>query len=125
MNRFRRQGTAWLATLAIALYALWPLVSQAKPRTAGPLVPVCTVEGVTHYIELPAGKSPLDEKSKAQHEHCSFCFSGGDRAALASEPDATPLAETSADAGPLTAEPLAVRPRSFAPGNPRAPPAAS
>ena len=72
--RVRRIGT-WLATLAIALHAAWPLIANAKPKSAH-LVPLCTVEGVTHYIEVPGGTTPLDESANAHHDHCSFCFLG-------------------------------------------------
>jgi hypothetical protein len=67
----RRIGS-WIAILAMALNALWPLIAQAKPRSVA-LVPVCTVAGETHYLELPAGKTPLEQKSTAQGEHCSYC----------------------------------------------------
>lgn len=67
----RRIGS-WIAIVAMALNALWPLISQAKPRSVT-LVPVCTVAGETHYLELPAGKTPLEQKSSAQGEHCSYC----------------------------------------------------
>ena len=59
----------WLAILAMALNALWPLIAQAKPVN---LVPVCTVGGVTHYVEVPGAPAPAD----SQHDHCSFCFTG-------------------------------------------------
>src|SRR3981081_2281638 len=72
----------WLAVLAMALNTLWPLLAQAKPRSVT-LAPVCTVQGVTHYVELPGGHSPLEQKSSAQHEHCSYCSFGGERVALA------------------------------------------
>jgi hypothetical protein len=64
-----RKLASWLAILAMALQALWPLLAQAKPAT---LVPVCTVGGVTHYVEVPGAPAPAD----SQHEHCSFCFAG-------------------------------------------------
>jgi DUF2946 family protein len=70
----RRLGT-WLAILAITLQAAWPLLVNAKPR-AITLVPLCTVDGVTHYLEVPTGDSPLEKSSKAHHEHCGFCFLG-------------------------------------------------
>src|ERR1700682_2347316 len=73
---------AYLAALAMALNALWPLIAQAKPRSVT-LMPVCTVQGVTHYIELPGGNSPLEQQSSAQHEHCSYCSFGAERVALA------------------------------------------
>jgi hypothetical protein len=53
----------------MALNALWPLIAQARPTT---LVPVCTVGGATHYVEVPGGTTPVD----SQHEHCTFCFAG-------------------------------------------------
>lgn len=64
-----RKLTSWLAILAMALNALWPLIAQAKPPL---LVPVCTVGGTTHYVEIPGGTTPVD----SQHEHCTFCFAG-------------------------------------------------
>jgi len=84
----------WLAALAIALHALWPLIANARPKSVA-LVPVCTVEGVTHYIEIPGGKSPLDESSSAHHEHCSFCFLG-ERPALPSQFEFLPVPDAGA-----------------------------
>jgi hypothetical protein len=60
---------AWLAIAAMALNALWPLIAQARPAN---LVPLCTVGGVTHYVEVPGAPSPADSHG----EHCSFCFVG-------------------------------------------------
>jgi hypothetical protein len=73
--RSARPFAAWLAILAIALQALWPLLAQAKPKSVV-LVPVCTVQGVTHYLELPAGSAPVEQKAASQHDHCSFCSAG-------------------------------------------------
>jgi len=70
----RRLGH-WLAIVAIALHAAWPLLANARPKSVH-LVPLCTVDGVTHYTELPGGKSPLDESANTHREHCSFCFLG-------------------------------------------------
>src|SRR5260370_34880701 len=67
----RRLGN-WLAILAITLNAAWPLIAHAKPKSVH-LVPLCTVEGVTHYIEVPGGTTPLDESANAHHDHCAFC----------------------------------------------------
>src|SRR5436190_9610323 len=68
----RPVGT-WFAILAIALQAAWPLIAAAKPRSVA-LVPLCTVDGVTHYLEVPTGKTPLD--GAAHQDHCAFCFLG-------------------------------------------------
>lgn len=73
----------WLAVLAIALQAAWPLIAAATLRSVE-LVPVCTVEGVTHYVEIPTGKSPVDG---VHGQHCVFCTLGVG-VALASQPDA-------------------------------------
>jgi hypothetical protein len=62
-----RKTASWLAILAMALNALWPLIAQARPTT---LVPVCTVGEVTHFIEVPLGGDATG------HEHCAFCFAG-------------------------------------------------
>ncbi|HWA39725.1 MAG TPA: DUF2946 family protein [Burkholderiales bacterium] len=72
----RLHGVArWLPILAIALQALWPLLAQAKPRSVA-LVPICTVGGETHYLELETGGPAPHE------EHCKACPVGA--AALAS-----------------------------------------
>ena len=71
-----RKLGSWLAVLALALQASWPLLVAAKPRTVT-LVPLCTVDGVTHYLEVPTGDTPAG----AAHQHCSFCFLGGTAAA--------------------------------------------
>jgi hypothetical protein len=89
----RRLGH-WLAILAIALHAAWPLLANAKPKSVH-LVPLCTVEGITHYLEVPGGKSPLDESSTAHHEHCSFCSLGAH--ALAHSPALPHLLEPIAE----------------------------
>ena len=68
----RKLGT-WLAILAIAQQAAWPLLAAAKPRAVA-LVPLCTVDGVTHYLEVPTGKTPLDDR--VHREHCVFCTLG-------------------------------------------------
>src|SRR5439155_9866202 len=57
----RKIGT-WLAVLAIALHALWPLLANARPTSVN-LVPICTVEGITHYLDVPRGKSALDDSA--------------------------------------------------------------
>jgi hypothetical protein len=125
MSRSRTRITVWLAALAMALHALWPLLAQARPHAAGTLVPVCTVEGTTHYIELPAGKTPLDEQSSARHDHCAFCFFGSDRVAPPAQFQAVAPAAGEAGSPPPQAEPFTARTRSLSPGNPRAPPNAS
>ena len=95
MNRSFRSLAAWLALLGLVLHALWPLIAQARPKNVL-LVPVCTVEGVTHYMELPGGRTPLDDSAARHQEHCSYC-SFGDRAALTQTARAPALLESSAE----------------------------
>jgi hypothetical protein len=106
---------AWLAILAMSLNALWPLIAQAKP-SAVTLVPVCTVGGETHYVEVETGKPGAD----AVHlEHCQLCPLGV--AALPSGSDGLVLTRQFTPAFPdEKIELLAIRP--LLDGRPRAPP---
>jgi hypothetical protein len=121
--RHRRPAAVYVAILAIALQALWPLLAQAKPKNVV-LVPVCTVQGVTHYIELPSGNAPVEQHAASQHDHCSFCSFGGDRAALASflQVVVSPKIEENAPRHVAVAELRSEKPYS---ARPRAPPAVS
>jgi hypothetical protein len=69
-----RKLATWLGVAAIALQIALPLLAGALPRSVA-LVPLCTVDGVTHYVEVPTGKSPVDESSHAGH--CPLCCLGG------------------------------------------------
>jgi len=125
MPLYRNRVAALLALLAMALSALWPLISQAKPRVPGAQVPVCTIEGITHYIELPATDPPVEQRSAAHHDHCKMCVFGAERLA------ALPLAAASIEpgAGREAVQPSFHAAKSLSsfhpPAQPRAPPAAS
>jgi hypothetical protein len=124
MSSKPRTLAAWLAILAMALQALWPLVAQAKPRSVT-LVPVCTVGGVTHYIELKGTESPVEKGAASHHEHCAFCSFDGGRATV--QPSTTTLLpaasgnEIALEGRVVSASPAQRHP----PAHPRAPPAAS
>ena len=125
MPLYRNRVAALLALFAMALSALWPLISQAKPLVPGAQVPVCTIEGITHYVELPATDTPVEQRSAAHHEHCKMCVFGAERVA------ALPVASAPFEpgAGREAVQPLfqaSTSPSSFhPPAQPRAPPAAS
>ncbi len=85
-----RSFGAWLAIAALALQALWPLIAQAKPRSVT-LVPICTVGGETHYVELETGGGDASHE-----EHCKACPVGA--AALASGSQDFFLAATASSA---------------------------
>jgi hypothetical protein len=111
----------WLGIAAIALQIAWPLIAVAKPRGVT-LVPLCTVDGVTHYLEVPTGKAPV-EQSSSHGGHCPLCFVG-ERAAL---PARFPLLALDDGLGTERVAPPAsrfVRP-TVGPRRARAPPAAS
>ena len=125
MSRPRRLP-AYLAIVAIVLQALWPLLAQAKPKSVV-LVPVCTVQGVTHYIELPVGgkpgEPPSDPRAASQHDHCSFCSGGGDRVALAAN-HAEAVPGTAAFGAPRSTESPSLESQKHLNARSRAPPAA-
>jgi hypothetical protein len=107
------QIRAWLAIVAMALNALWPLIVQARPAT---LVPVCTVGGTTHYIELPGGSTPVD----SHQGHCAFCVTA---VALPAQPPVQGLHAFSFSTPEATS--FSVRSVTFISADARAPPVLS
>lgn len=125
MPLYRNRVAALLAMFAMALSALWPLISQAKPRVPGTQVPVCTIEGITHYVELPAPDTPVEQRSSSHHEHCKMCVFGAER--LAALPAvASPIEPGAGREAVQPSIQASKSPSSFhPPAQPRAPPAAS
>ncbi len=122
----RNRLAAFVAMLAMALQVFWPLLAQARPRIAGQLVPVCTVDGVTHYLELPAGKSPLDERSASHGEHCKLCVFGGDRDVAVEPRDAVVFVVSNSGDSRVVLHPASFQePANHPPAQPRAPPSVS
>ena len=126
MPLYRNRLVALLAALAVALQALWPLLSHARPAQAGILVAVCTIDGITHFLELPAGNTPLEQRSSAQHEHCPLCVFSAERLAALPPVQAAMLAVDAMPAADSFHVP-AIAPDAVSqqPAQPRAPPAAS
>ncbi|SRR5581483_7608331 len=118
-----RRSAAWLAALAMALQALWPLIAQARPRSVT-LVPICAVEGVTHYYELKGGETPLEKRSASQHEHCAFCAFHDARAIALPNAPRPPLVSHPAAVTPLYALVAQAVAQRHPPARPRAPPLA-
>lgn len=98
-----RRRVVWIALAAIALQAFWPLIAQAKPESVL-LVPVCSVRGVTHYIELPRRGAPVERKAASQQDHCAFCVFGGERVALPAGAPVLPIAAAAAFGAPRSSE---------------------
>ena len=125
MPLYRNRTAALLAIFALALQALWPLLAQAKPAVPGERVPVCTIEGITHYVELPALDTPVEKRSAAHHEHCKVRVFGTEKLAVAGSP--APRAALAAALGaPRACVAAPAFPSAFErPALPRAPPLAS
>lgn len=125
MPLFRNRFAALLAIFAIAMQALWPLIAQAKPVLPGEKVPVCTIEGITHYIELPMPDSAVEKSSAAHHEHCKMCVFGAERVAVL--PIAAPVMKLGQDSQqPLDSLKAVPSPSPFhRPALARAPPVSS
>lgn len=125
MPLYRNRTAALLAIFAVALQALWPLLAQAKPTVPGERVPVCTIEGVTHYVELPAVDTPVEKRSAAHHEHCKMCLFGAERLAIAVSPAPQAALAAVADT-PRVSAAVGFSPSAFErPALPRAPPPTS
>jgi hypothetical protein len=121
----KRFGTVF-AMLAMAMQVLLPVVAQARPGIAGELVPVCSFQGTTHYIELPAENSGPGERSRTQAEHCKLCVFGTDRN-VAVQPARMPLLFACAAVAYIAWPPESASPQSplHALAQSRAPPFAS
>ena len=103
-----RKLATWLGIAAIALQIAWPLIAVAKPR-AVTLVPLCTVDGVTHYLEVPTGKAPPEESS-SHGDHCALCYLGLGTGLAAPFP---PLLASAAHAAPVPPHSKSCRPSSL------------
>jgi hypothetical protein len=78
LARTVRRFAALAAAFGIALQALWPAIAQARPADSIS-VPICSVDGVRHDIELPLGKT------QDGSQHCKLCVLGPDKLAVVSD----------------------------------------
>jgi hypothetical protein len=119
----RNRGAAWIAALAVIVQALWPLLSHARPKDRSLSVPICAIDGISHYIDLKPVKTPLDDRSAPHGEHCKLCVFGSDRTvALPPDPVAL-LAIVDIFEEQLVAQPVPLaEPLNHPPAQPRAPP---
>jgi hypothetical protein len=73
-TRSRKLLAAWLALLALALNAAWPLVAKAAPRSPAGLADICTV---AHEATVGTGGSiPVDLAAS----HCAYCSFASEKA---------------------------------------------
>jgi hypothetical protein len=124
-NKSSLRFTSWLAILAMALNALWPLLANAKPAGFSPLTEICTAQGVKS-IAGEAGSTSDDSGTKHLQPHCPLCSFGTDKV---SAPPSAPLRIDSASASGAVSFVAfqSAEPRSDirTPAHPRAPPARS
>ena len=120
----RNRSVAWIAAFAVLLQALWPLLAQARPKDPSLQVPVCTIDGVTHYLEIKTGKTPLEERSSTHGEHCKLCVFGADRVIAVPPGLSFDVAAAFEDPG-LVEKTQTFQSLSLLPAHPRAPPALS
>lgn len=80
-----RKFTAWLAILAIALNALWPLLANAAPKDFSG--PICSMAGTKSVPSDFDGIPGMPNPGKSFSQHCPLCVGGSDSAiGLVSEP---------------------------------------
>ena len=114
-----------IAMGAMALNALWPLISQAQPKDPTLYATICSVQGGVQTIDLSGGKLPAGEDGK-HHKHCRLCFAGGDRLQALLPAPAAPFQIAASAADTPVARPAAAPcSTSDSPALPRAPPQAS
>jgi hypothetical protein len=126
MSLRRNRSIAWIAAFAVLLQALWPLLSHARPNDLSLPITLCSVNGVTHSLEIKVGKTtPLDKRAASHGEHCKLCVFGDGKGVALVVVDLSPFApeiQSSRNSG---------TPQAFFPqealnsARPRAPPAAS
>ncbi len=83
-HNFAGNCAAWVALFAMALNALWPLIAQAKPGEAAPLVESCVETGMHHDAAGHEHSAPAEPSQLMPH--CAFCsLTGSGFAALAAD----------------------------------------
>jgi len=119
----RNRFVAWIAAFAVVLQAMWPLLSHAQPKDSSLLVPICSVNGISHYIDLKTGKAPADQRGALFGEHCKLCAFNSDRATALPAGPVVPFAalDIAVEQSSYLPVPLP-EPLNHPPAQPRAPP---
>jgi hypothetical protein len=123
---FRRNRlVAWIAAVAVLLQALWPLLSHARPKDPALLVPICTIDGVTHFLEIKAGKTPLEERTSSHGEHCKLCVFGDGKGVALVAIDFSPFTPENRSSRESGTSKAFIRQVTLYSAHPRAPPVVS
>src|SRR5688500_10144720 len=79
MNAHARRFAVWLALLSVSLYALWPLLATAQPRSPNTHYELCPHTAL-HEMAVQSGhQEPSSNPIWGNHQlQCVFSFSSGD-----------------------------------------------
>src|SRR5215510_10645338 len=120
----RRRFPAWLAIVAVALHASWPLAAYAKPTGPALLLELCTSAGAAKSGGAAHAPAPDPPAPGLGHlAHCVFCSAGAER--LLGLPNTAASAPPAPAAGADRSGPAVVSPvpgPSYLPARPRGPP---
>jgi hypothetical protein len=123
MRFARNRIFALIAMGAMALNALWPLISQAQPRDPALYATICSVQGGVQTIDLSGGGIPADHDGGRHQKHCKLCVAAGDRLQALLPAPVVPLRIAGGTADTPVARPAAAPcSTSDSPALPRAPP---
>lgn len=120
-HRLLKRLTGWLAILAMSLNALWPLIANARPVSAGEITEICTANGM---IRVAVGDGTTHSPDLLLAPHCSFCTFSADRA-VAPPPPVVALIVPAFEPTvfrPRSVEAVVPESHSQPPAPPRAPP---
>jgi hypothetical protein len=119
----RNRLVAWIAAFAVVVQALWPLLAHARPKDPSLLVPVCTIDGITHFLEIKTGKTPLDERTALHGDHCKLCVFGAQKVVALTPQNAVAFLASDAIDPIAISQPVSFsEPASHPSAQPRAPP---
>ncbi len=127
MSRRTRHYSAWIALLAFALNALWPLLVQGRPAQMSMLAgEICTLGGMQPAGIVAGDSNPAPGAPSQLLPHCAFCSLGADRAPIPSgAPAALERTEWIAGIAPIAVDLPHARSERLPFAHPRAPPAYS
>jgi hypothetical protein len=120
MTKALRRVATWLALLAIALSALWPVVANARPGYANLAKTLCSTTRPANAAEnLPQSATHLTP-------HCAFCAVSADNNVVPAADSVPAVVATDAEESrPNFEAGRTPAPPGYTPAHPRAPPSVS
>jgi hypothetical protein len=117
---FRRTRSLWVAFLAAALNALWPVAAYAPPASHALPLQLCTAQAPGATPVPP----PVAPHGKGTHlQHCAFCFASGAKfLAPPAVPGSLPAATAPTHPRPVSSAIPRPHVSPYLPAHPRGPP---